>query len=704
MIALLLYWVSPLIAEIDDYQRAIDAYNRKDYKISYKLMLPLAEKGFAQAQYSLGLMYGKGRGVIKDNIKAIKWWELAAEQGDGKAQTNLGWMYEKGKGVQKDFQKAAKWYQLAADQGIAKAQEKLNLLLQDKIKNKPIKVHKELVDNSFHTNAKTFQDGLSAFNKEDYKTAHQLFLKLAEEGVATAQYNLGLMYGKGRGVVKDNIKAIKWWELAAEQGDGKAQTNLGWMYEKGKGVQKDFQKAAKWYQLASEQGITKAQEKLNTLLNKSNKNFQENISSLSDGPLDSLASSDSFRADAFDGARFSEEKLTGASGYINDSERFQAALNSLTKKEFSKAHQLFFDLADKGVAEAQINLGMMLEKGQGVPHDFEEAIRWYRLAAGQGLTKAQEKLNFLLEKESKERFESSSMDSEVSESINQANVIPNGDWDDLSVSDRFQGALGAFNKKEFGLAYQLFSDLGNKGVAEAQINLGMMLEKGQGTPKNFKEAIRWYRLAADQGLTKAQYNLGLMYAHGKGIDKDPIEATKWFHLAADQGLIKAQIVLALIYKQGDGVAQDFKETIKWYQLAAEQGDAEAQYNLGLMYANGQGTEKDTLKAIKWWKLAAEQGLVLGQYNIAVMYEKGDGVKQDFKEAVKWYQLAAEKGDGDSQYKLGLMYSNGEGILKDDKEAVKWFQLAFESGNILAKDELDKLSNKKSLWKRIIDIF
>ena len=57
-ITLLLYWVSPLIAEIDDYQRAVDAYNRKDYKISYKLMLPLAEKGFAQAQFSLGLMYG----------------------------------------------------------------------------------------------------------------------------------------------------------------------------------------------------------------------------------------------------------------------------------------------------------------------------------------------------------------------------------------------------------------------------------------------------------------------------------------------------------------------------------------------------------------------------------------------------------------------------------------------------------------------
>jgi len=58
-IALLLFWVSPSNAMIDDYQRAVDAYKRKDYKTSYKLMLPLAEKGFAQAQYNLGLMYGK---------------------------------------------------------------------------------------------------------------------------------------------------------------------------------------------------------------------------------------------------------------------------------------------------------------------------------------------------------------------------------------------------------------------------------------------------------------------------------------------------------------------------------------------------------------------------------------------------------------------------------------------------------------------
>ena len=46
-------------------------------------MLPLAEQGVAKAQYNLGLMYGKGKGVVKDDGKAIKWWKLAADQGDG---------------------------------------------------------------------------------------------------------------------------------------------------------------------------------------------------------------------------------------------------------------------------------------------------------------------------------------------------------------------------------------------------------------------------------------------------------------------------------------------------------------------------------------------------------------------------------------------------------------------------------------------
>jgi TPR repeat protein len=49
--------------------------------------------------------------------------------------------------------------------------------------------------------------------------------KLADQGNAEAQYNLGLMYEQGRGVQQDDVKAVKWFQKAAYQGDAIAQYN-----------------------------------------------------------------------------------------------------------------------------------------------------------------------------------------------------------------------------------------------------------------------------------------------------------------------------------------------------------------------------------------------------------------------------------------------------------------------------------------------
>ena len=54
-------WARPSTALVVEYQEAIDAYNREDYKTSYRLIRPLAKKGFAQAQYNLGVLYLKGK-------------------------------------------------------------------------------------------------------------------------------------------------------------------------------------------------------------------------------------------------------------------------------------------------------------------------------------------------------------------------------------------------------------------------------------------------------------------------------------------------------------------------------------------------------------------------------------------------------------------------------------------------------------------
>ena len=66
-----------------------------------------------------------------------------------------------------------------------------------------------------------FQDGKDAYGKEDYKTAHRIFLKVAKKGHTQAQYNLGLMYDKGQGVPQDYKEAVKWTRLSAEQGNAR---------------------------------------------------------------------------------------------------------------------------------------------------------------------------------------------------------------------------------------------------------------------------------------------------------------------------------------------------------------------------------------------------------------------------------------------------------------------------------------------------
>ena len=59
----------------------------------------LAEQGEVRAQYAVGVMYTKGKGVRQDYAEAAKWFRKAAAQGHAKAQTNLGNMYDKGKGL-----------------------------------------------------------------------------------------------------------------------------------------------------------------------------------------------------------------------------------------------------------------------------------------------------------------------------------------------------------------------------------------------------------------------------------------------------------------------------------------------------------------------------------------------------------------------------------------------------------------------------
>ncbi len=71
-----------------------------------------------------------------------------------------------------------------------------------------------------------------------------------------------------------------------------------------------------------------------------------------------------------------------------------------------------------------------------------------------------------------------------------------------------------------------------QGDQEAQFDLGLMYDLGDGVPEDDAEAVRWYRLAAEQGHAPAQYSLGAMYAMGEGVTQDYVLAHVWCSLAA----------------------------------------------------------------------------------------------------------------------------------------------------------------------------
>jgi len=114
-----------------DLQKGYDAYNKGDFKVAYEEWHPLAEQGYASAQYNLGVRYGNGEGVLQDDKQAVNWFRKAAEQGDASVQGSLGFMYDKGRGVLQDDKQAVNWYRKAAEQGNAIAQGNLAFMYEN---------------------------------------------------------------------------------------------------------------------------------------------------------------------------------------------------------------------------------------------------------------------------------------------------------------------------------------------------------------------------------------------------------------------------------------------------------------------------------------------------------------------------------------------------------------------------------------------
>ena len=118
--------------------------------------------------------------------------------------------------------------------------------------------------------------------------------------------------------------------------------------------------------------------------------------------------------------------------------------------------------------------------------------------------------------------------------------------------------------------------MANNGDAEAQTNLGILYDFGQGVPQNYEQAALWYRKAADQGEAKAQNNLGILYELGQGVPQNYAEAYFWINISVAKELNpekrskKEEIRDAIAKKLTlSDLAREQKRATKWFEDHSE---------------------------------------------------------------------------------------------------------------------------------------
>jgi hypothetical protein len=153
-----------------------------------------AEQGNPEFEAELGGLYGRGRGLPRDDAAALQWYRKAADQGFAGGEAGLGYYFFYGIGVPQSDAESFRWYQLAANQGDANAQDALGV-------------------------AYFRGKGVS----QDDVVAVRWFRKAADQGYPAAEYDLGWMERYGRGTPRDSRAALALYRRAAAAGDPDAQ-------------------------------------------------------------------------------------------------------------------------------------------------------------------------------------------------------------------------------------------------------------------------------------------------------------------------------------------------------------------------------------------------------------------------------------------------------------------------------------------------
>lgn len=388
-------------------------------------------------------------------------------------------------------------------------------------------------------------------------------MRAAMSGDAEAQYRLGSLYYLNTWYSKEvSGEAVKWLERAAEQGHVMAQMSLG--HGSTNDLDRDLpplrdapEEAKKWLRRAAKQGDLDAILYLIQIYEYGLAGAQKDPDEaakwqlLYDSKRKELGLSkddevDSIRHKAEAGDLSSQKKLAHwfvhghASIERSDVEAvkfYSLAAEHPNEDEFrfsDKEIEVFNRLIDRCGAQLQRCIGDSYGRGRwtdrtsNVEQSDNEAVRWYKLAAGKGDAIAQHKL---------------------------ALAYHNGPGIQQSVEE----------------AVKWYERAAEQGYCEAQYDLALMYYNGQGVSQSDELAAKWYERAAEQGHGGAQNNLGTMYDSGRGVAQNYRTAIKWFRCAAKLGEVIAQFNMGVMYSCGRGVKANDQKAAQWFRPVSKSG-------------------------------------------------------------------------------------------------------------------------------------
>ncbi len=209
----------------------------------------------------------------------------------------------------------------------------------------------------------------------------------------------------------------------------------------------------------------------------------------------------------------------------------------------SQTYQNILKNAQGGLADAEVAIGEMYYKGEGVPINLETARSWFSKAAFQGDAGGLFYMGLFCqygyggEKDSdkaKQYYERAYLVGKLTTPIFYlgSHLSPQA----ASANNLgYMYMTGDGIPLDYGMAYDWYTKSIDHGGISAMFNIGEMYMQGKGRPQNFNTAFEWYKKAADAGDAKAQFQVGILYYKGKGTTQNKVMAMKMIKLSADQG-------------------------------------------------------------------------------------------------------------------------------------------------------------------------